>query len=193
MWIISRGTKCACAHVRKYDNDILVFQKTLLAVRSLIVQRRIESLVLRRHDATRRRAATWCVHVRAHMRVYSCIVLISRCQQRLAVGLDWYTADTPVTLRYERYGLAKTVPINYTRELGACACSHVRVCAFIYRQIKRGHTMCYWKYAYIGIYVAQSKVTRARMRACVSSIDDLREMKNITDMFMFVHEHKRRC
>lgn len=53
--------------------------------------------------------------------------------------------------------------------------------------------MCYWKYAYIGIYVAQSKVTRARMRACVSSIDDLREMKNITDMFMFVHEHKRRC
>lgn len=134
------------------------FQKTLLAVPLLdcSTTHRASPVLSRRR----------CVHVRAHMRVYSCIVLISRCQQRLAVGLDWYTADTPVTLRYERYGLAKTVPINYTRKVGACACSHVRVCVFIYiyiyRQIKRGRTMCYWKYAY-----TRGHSPKSRAYACV--------------------------
>jgi len=67
----------------------------------------------------------------------------------------------------------------------------VRVCVFIYRQIKRGRTMCYWKYAHIRDTVESHAHA---MRAYVSSIDDLREMKKKrADMFMFVHEHKRRC
>lgn len=166
MWIISRATKCVHAHVRKHDNDILVFQKTPLTVL-------LDCSTAHRASRT---LPTWCVHVRAHMRVYSCIVLISRCQQRLAVGLDWYTADTPVTLRYERYGLAKTVPINYTRELSACAGTHVRVCVFIYRQIKHGRTMCYWKYAYIRGTVQSHAHAYVRV---VPPIDDLCEMKNV--------------
>lgn len=146
MRIISRGTKCARAHVRKHDNDILVFQKALRAVFSPWLFNGTSGLPYA--------PVTRCVRVRAHTRAYSCIVLISRCQQRLAVGLDWYTADTPVTLRYERYGLAKTVPINHTRALDP----HVRVCVFIHRQIKRGRAMRYWKYAriYIYIYMRQS-------------------------------------
>lgn len=123
IWIISREIKCARAHVRKHDNAILVFQKILLSTPWLFN----DMSSLSRAFPTRCRACA-C----AHTRVYSCIVLISRCQQRLAAGLDWYTADTPVTLRYERYGPARTVPINYICAGWVYANSHTRVHVFIY-------------------------------------------------------------
>ena len=134
MWIISRGTKCVRAHVRKHDNDILVFQKTLLAVvRSLIVQRRIESLVLTlltRRDATRRDAMR-CVHVRAHTRLHvHCVNISLSAATSSGVRLIYCRHTRHIAIREIWPGKDRAYKL-YARV--GCMCeSRTCVCAYIY-------------------------------------------------------------
>lgn len=124
--------------MRKHDNDILVFQKTLLAVPFL------DCSTAHRASGTLSTSVGACAYTHACLLVH-CVNISLSAATSSGVRLIYCRHTRHIAIREIWPGKDRAYKL-YARVGRVCVRSHVRVRVLIYRQIKRGHTMCYWKY-----------------------------------------------